>query len=367
MDGVILILSRRHTPLDWMRGLVIVLMTLDHLRGFIAPSGANPTDLGSTTLAFFLVRWVTHLCAPVFVFLMGVSAAIRLSAKPDGTRAFLVKRGVWLIALEVSWISFCWSWDWSATYLGVLWALGGSMVLLSLVTQVSGWLVAVGGGGMLVLLEVVPVHPSPGFFQLWFQPGAMTILGHRIGGAYALLPWFAVAAVGFGLSRGIVNAGRRTLLAAGITMLSAFILLRSVAGTDPDPWTTQATPLMTVADFVNPSKYPPSLCFVLLTLGVGALLLSGPARGQGWLSRVLQVYGRVPMFVYLVHLPLAHLMGNAYASLLYGAARVPADQPVSVPVILGAWVLLVVLLYPLCAWWDGLKRRHRERAWLSYL
>ena len=150
-------------------------------------------------------------------------------------------------------------------------------------------------------------------------------------------------------------------------MLSAFILLRSVAGTDPDPWTTQATPLMTVADFVNPSKYPPSFCFVLLTLGVGALLLSGPARGQGWLSRVLQVYGRVPMFVYLVHLPLAHLMGNAYASLLYGAARVPADQPVSVPVILGAWVLLVVLLYPLCAWWDGLKRRHRERAWLSYL
>ena len=112
MDGVSLILSRRHTPLDWMRGLVIVLMTLDHLRGFIAPSGANPTDLDSTTLAFFLVRWVTHLCAPVFVFLMGVSAAIRLSAKPDGARAFLVKRGVWLIVLEVSWISFCWSWDW---------------------------------------------------------------------------------------------------------------------------------------------------------------------------------------------------------------------------------------------------------------
>ena len=138
-------MSRRHTPLDWLRGLVIILMMLDHVRGFLAPMGANPTDLESTTVGFFLVRWVTHLCAPVFVFLMGVSAALRLAVKSEDTPGFLAKRGLWLILLEISWVSFCWSWDWTATYLGVLWALGGSMVLLGMIARLPGRLVAVGG------------------------------------------------------------------------------------------------------------------------------------------------------------------------------------------------------------------------------
>ena len=296
-----------------MRGLVIILMALDHTRGFIAPSGANPTDFDSTTLGFFLVRWVTHLCAPTFVFLMGVSAALRLAAKPADTRAFLVKRGLWLIVLEMTWISFCWTWDWTTTYLGVLWALGGSMVLLAAVTRLPAKAVTALGLGILVILELITVQPGHGFFQLWFQPGAMTVLGHRIGGSYALLPWFAVAALGFGLSRWLVVASRQRLMATGALMLGAFVVLRAFAGTDPDPWSTQSTLSMTVADFLNPSKYPPSICFVLLTLGVGALLLAGPARRDGWLSRALQVFGRVPMFVSLIHLPLAHLLGNAYA------------------------------------------------------
>ena len=360
-------MNRRYTALDWMRGLVIILMALDHVRGFIAPSGSNPTDFESTTLAFFSVRWVTHLCAPVFVFLMGVSAALRLAAKPDDTRQFLFRRGLWLIFLEMSWISFCWSWNWTATYLGVLWALGGSMILLTLVVRSSGRAAVWLGLGLLVFLEIVTVQPGHGFFQLWFQPGAMTVLGHRIGGAYALLPWFAVAAVGFGLGRAVADAGPLTLLKAGLGMLCTFTVLRAVTWTDPDPWETQDSLMMTVADFINPSKYPPSVGFVLLTLGVGALLLAGPARGEGWFSRGLQVYGRVPMFVYLVHLPLAHLLGNAYARAVHGQMRVPAGEPVSIPLIIGAWLVLVLILYPLSAWWDGIKRRHRDKPWLSYL
>ena len=342
-------------------------MILDHIRGFIAPSGADPTDFGSTTVGFFLVRWVTHLCAPIFVFLMGVSAALRLSMKPDDTPQFLIKRGLWLIVLEISWVSFCWSWDWTTTYLGVLWALGGSMVLLALVARYPGGAVAASGLGLLMFLEIAAIKPDHGFVQLWFQPGAMTILGHRVGGAYALLPWFAVASVGFGMSSVVVRAGRRELRAVGVAMLALFFLWRRFAKTDPNQWEVQASLALTVADFMNPSKYPPSLCFVLLTLGIGALLLAGPARREAGLNRGLQVYGRVPMFVYLIHLPLAHLMGNAYAMLTYSAARVPAGEPVSVPVILAAWLLLIVLLYPLCSWWDGIKRRRRDLRWLSYL
>ena len=248
--------------------------------------GANPTDLESTTVGFFLVRWVTHLCAPVFVFLMGVSAALRLAVKSEDTPGFLAKRGLWLILLEISWVSFCWSWDWTATYLGVLWALGGSMVLLGMIARLPGRLVAVGGFGLMMLLEWVTIQPDHGFVQLWFQPGAMTILGHRTGGAYALLPWFAVAALGFGAGSSIVTTRPRRLALIGSVMLGVFMLWRAFIGTDPNPWETQASVLMTIGDFINPSKYPPSLCFVLLTLGVGALLLAGPARRAGdWVER----------------------------------------------------------------------------------
>ena len=360
-------MSRRHTPLDWLRGLVIVLMMLDHVRSFLAPMGANPTDLGSTTAGFFLIRWVTHLCAPVFVFLMGVSAALRLAVKSEDTPGFLAKRGLWLILLEISWVSFCWSWDWTATYLGVLWALGGSMVLLAMIARLPGRLVAMGGVVLMMLLEWVTIQPEHGFVQLWFQPGAMTILGHRIGGAYALLPWFAVAAVGFGTGSSIAEARPHRLTLTGLVMLGVFVLWRAFIGTDPNPWETQASMLMTIGDFINPSKYPPSLCFVLLTLGIGALLLAGPARRAGRLSRALQIYGRVPMFVYLVHLPLAHLMGNAYAMMTHGTGRVPAGEPVFVPTILAGWLLLTALLYPVCWWWDRIKRRRRDLRWLSYL
>ncbi len=357
----------RYAYLDVLRGLVIVLMALDHVRGFIAPLGSNPTDFEQTSELFFLVRWVTHLCAPTFVFLMGVSAFFRYTKNPEGCRRFLIQRGFWLIALEVSWVSFSWGWDVTHTYLGVLWALGGSMILLAALVGLPSLWVGVIGGAVIVGLEVLAIKPDPGLLQILFQPGSMVIVGHKIGSAYPLLPWFGVAALGWGLAPWLIRARQQVLAVTGTAAVSAFALYRGLQWTDPDPWAVQTRFGLTVADFLNPSKYPPSLCFVLLTLGVALLILAGPARRVGPVNRMLTVFGRVPMFFYLLHLPLAHGLGNGFAWWVHGVARVPATEPVSIATILVSWAVVLGLLWPICVRWDRLKRRRQDVWWLRYL
>ena len=342
-------------------------MALDHVRGFVAPAGANPTDWESTTFGFFLLRWVTHLCAPIFIFLMGIGAALRHQSKPHESRSFLLKRGLWLILLEVTWVSFCWTWDITQTNLGVLWALGGSMVLLALVLQLSHQALVWLGLALIVGLEVANLQPDPGPLRVLVKPTSMEFWGHRVGAAYVLLPWFGVAALGWGIGPRMIQMSPRILLSAGVSMLGVGAVYRWLQWTDPDSWTTQTQWSMTLADFLNPSKYPPSICFVLLTLGAGALILAGPARGSGRLAAMLETFGRVPMFFYLIHLPAAHLLGNGYAWSRFGVARVPATEPLSILTILVAWGVLLLVLWPLCREWDALKRKRRDLRWLQYL
>jgi uncharacterized membrane protein len=360
-------MSKRHEPFDVLRGLVIVLMALDHTRGFIQPEGANPTDWSATTMPFFLVRWVTHLCAPSFVFLMGVGAYLRHQKRGNESTSFLFKRGIWLIFLEMTWISFCWTWDPTQTYLGVLWALGGSMVILSALVRIPArWVTAI-GLGIIIGLEGLAIQPPNGFIRILFQPGSMEVFGHSIGSAYALLPWFGVAALGWGLAPWLIRASSRALGAAGASLLLFFTAYRSLQWTDPNPWESQSSLAMTAADFLQPSKYPPSVCFLLLTLGIAALVLARPARGTGTIVQKLTLLGRVPMFFYLLHLPLAHALANAWAWLMYNTARVPNTEAVSVPTILIACTLVVVLLWPLCVRWDSFKRQRRDLWWVHYL
>jgi len=350
-----------------LRGLVIVLMALDHVRGFVAPSGADPTNWETTTFAFFLVRWVTHLCAPTFVFLMGVGAALRYQHKAEDMRSFLVKRGLWLIVLEVTWVSFAWSWDITRTNLGVLWSLGGAMILLAPFVRVPHRWLACWGGVLVVGLEFANIQPAAGPLRILFQPTSMNVFGHSVGGAYVLLPWFGVALLGWGLGPWLTQARPKVLLRTGLGMLVGFCAYRSLQWTDPDVWASQSRWSMTTADFLNPSKYPPSICFLLLTLGVALLLLAGPARGRGGISSVIQTFGRVPMFFYLIHLPFAHLVGNAYAWLSHGTARVPGTEMLSIATILIAWFVVVLLLWPVCTRWDAFKRSRRDLKWLRYL
>ena len=357
----------RHRAFDELRGLVIVLMTLDHVRGFVTPTGADPMNWQTTTVGFFLVRWMTHLCAPVFVILMGAAAALRHRSRPSDSRSFLVSRGVWLIALEASWISFSWSWDPKQTYFGVLWALGGSMVLLALVIEWRREIVMALGLGLLVGLEWLQLNPDPGWLRILVKPGEVSLLGHTIRCSYPLLPWFGAAAIGWSCAEPLKQASPTRLAMLGAGALVAFVTYRYGTGWDPNPWGVQASIQLTVADFLSPSKYPPSLAFYLLTGGVGLLILAGAHRRGGRVSNELERLGRVPMMFYLLHLPIAHALGNVYAWIGYGQTKVPASEPTRVWVVLVAWALVVALLLPACARWDAFKRRRRDLWWLGYL
>ena len=357
----------RHRAFDELRGLVILLMTLDHVRAFVAPADADPMNWESTSLGFFLVRWVTHLCAPTFVFLMGAAAALRNRARPEDTRRFLLTRGLWLIALEATWVSFSWSWDPTQTYFGVLWALGGSMILLAGLTTLPAWAMLVLGLGVIGGLEWVQPRPDSVWVGILVHPGSAAAFGHTIRCAYPLLPWFGAAAVGWSVAMPLRNARPAQLATAGMGMLVAFALYRGGAVSDPNPWGTQGAAAMTVADFLSPSKYPPSIAFYLLTLGAGVLILAGAHRRKGAVSETIVRMGRVPMMFYLLHLPLAHALGNTLAWLGHGQSRVPASEPVRIWVILVAWAIVVAALIPVCTRWDALKRRRRDLWWLRYL
>ena len=360
--------THRFATLDVLRGLVIVLMALDHVRGFIQPLGLNPENLDNTTVPFFLSRWVTHLCAPVFVFLMGVGAGLRASRKPEGTTHYLLSRGLWIVFLEVTVVSFSFSWDISRTYLGVLWALGGSMVLLAGLHRLGHRVLLSLGLLITVGLAILPVTSGFLGFGFLFVPRTIDVLGHTVHEAYALIPWFAVAAVGWGGSRWITRAPPLRLGQVGLGMIALFAMLRVWQWGDPRPWQLQEQGMwMTAASFLNPSKYPPSLLYLLLTLGIALLILGRPAQRDGPISRWLQMLGRVPLFFYILHLPLAHLLAGAWAWAVYDRSRVPEGTPLSMLTILAAWVAVVLILTPACRYWHGLKERRSDLWWIRYL
>lgn len=358
---------RRNTAIDVVRGLVIVLMALDHVRGFFQPVGLGPTDLESTSPGFFFMRWITHLCAPLFVVLMGAGAGLRHSRRPQETARWLWTRGLWLIFLESTWVTFAWYWDPLQTYWGVLFALGGSMVLLALVHRLPPKLLLGLGLAITVLLAVLPITRDTPGVGVWLQPSQLTPFGHRIGVSYVLIPWFAVAAMGFGVARWLVQGRARAHLWVGLGMVGLAVLLRWFQLGDPSPWAVhERGPAITLLSFMNFSKYPPSLDFLLATLGLGLAMLGSIARGHTPVHSWLATLGRVPLFFYLVHLPFAHLAGNGFALLVHGGLRIPAGTPLSLPLILGAWVAVTAALTPVCVYWDRLKRRRKDLAWLAY-
>jgi uncharacterized membrane protein len=359
--------SARHGPMDALRGLVIVLMALDHVRGFFTPAGADPTDLDQTTLGFFAMRWVTHLCAPAFVLLMGAGAALRHARRPEGTTRFLLTRGLWLILLELTWISFAWSWDPGFRYLGVLWALGASMVLLVPFTRLPAWTgVAVGVLGTVAIAVVGAERGDPGV-GFWLQPASLELAGMNVRASYAAVPWFLAAAVGWGSAHWLVTARRQHIGLVGAGAAALGLGLRLLGVGNPRPWADTPDAFATALDVLHLDKYPPSLDFLLVFLGLGLVLLAGPLPGDGPVRRWLRMLGRVPMFFYLLHLPFAHAAGNALAWVWFGQARIPPSEPVRLWLVLLAWAGVVAALTPLCAAWGRLKRRRRDLWWLAYL
>jgi len=360
---------RRIQLLDLLRGFVIVWMALDHTRDFFQPAGLDPTNLASTTPLFFATRWVTHLCAPTFVLLAGLGMGMQVERKGASfdLLRFFVTRGLWLMLLEVTWVSFSWYFSFKHTHLGVLWGIGGAMVVVAPLCRLPPKVVGLIGALLTLVLAVVPI-PAEGAARFLLGPMSLELWGHKVYSTYVIIPWAGVLAMGVGLSSLFTadNAERR-LGWTGAGLLVAFLLLRMVGFGDPMDWTLQNVDhTLAPLSILHLSKYPPSLAFLCATLGVSFLGAAFLPRLPDRARSVLATFGQVPLFFYLLHLPVLHLAGMAHAWLRFGTTSIPKTEPLSLLLIYGAWMSVTALLWWPCARYAEAKHTHR-RPWMRYL
>jgi uncharacterized membrane protein len=379
----------RVESVDVVRGVIMILMALDHTRDFFGMPGQNPTDMASTTAALFFTRWITHFCAPVFFLLTGTGAYLSLRRRsPADLSRFLLTRGAWLIFLEVVLLrcfAYQFNFDYRVTMLLVLWALGWAMITLSALVRLPAFVATAFGVLIIVghnLLDSVK-SASP-LWAILHSPGfVVNTPEHVVFVAYPLIPWIGVTAVGYGLGQVYSwDAQRRRpfLLRLGLALSLAFLVIRglNVYG-DPSRWMRQKTALFTVLSFLNTTKYPPSLLYLLMTLGPAMVFLWSVDRGTPRVLRPALVIGKVPMFYYVLHFALIHLIAVVTCYARYGSAHWMFESPdlahypftpppgwgYSLPVVYLVWAFVVAAMYPLCRWFAALKQR-RSDAWLSY-
>jgi uncharacterized membrane protein len=377
---------QRLASIDLLRGLAMVVMALDHARDFFGTSGWDPTFAASGA-ATFVTRWITHFCAPVFVFLAGTSAALALSqGKPKAELSrFLLSRGAWLAALDLVVVSYVWFFRFGKPFVtDVLWAIGWSMIVLALLVRLPAW-VATWFGLVLVAahnaLDAVRGDSLGWASGLWKVLHESTVVHLPFGAdwfvGYPLIPWLGVMALGYALGSlmtGRAVSRRRDLALLGAATTGAFIALRAINGYgDPAPWTAGANALQTAFSFVSCHKYPPSLLFLLMTLGPALLALAALDGARPRPGNPLLVFGRVPLFFYVLHLFVLHLAAGLTFLPRLGAAafHVDPDAPpagfgLSLPGVYRVWAVAVVSLYWPCRWFGGVKRR-RPGGWISYL
>ena len=380
----------RIEAVDVLRGVIMIIMALDHTRDFFGIPGQNPTDLTTASPALFLTRWITFFCAPVFFLLTGTGAYLSLRRKsPSELSRFLFTRGLWLIFLELvvmRCFAYQFNFDYKVTMLLVLWALGWAMITLSLFVRLPTIAATVFGVILIVghnLLDSVK-WPSP-IWSVLHSPGfVMNTPSHVVFAAYPLIPWIGVTAVGYSLGQIYGwDAERRRgfLLRLGVAMMVAFVVIRGInIYGDPSRWSHQKTTVLTVLSFLNATKYPPSLLFLLMTLGPAMIFLLAVDRSTPRGFRPALVIGKVPMFYYILHFFLIHLLAVITCYVRYGTAHWMFESPdlghypfspppgwgYSLPVVYLIWIFVVVAVYPLCRWYAGLKQR-RSDAWLSYI
>jgi uncharacterized membrane protein len=398
-----LAIGGRISEIDLLRGLVIVLMALDHVRDYFHAGsfGINPLDPEQTTPWLYVTRWITHLCAPTFVFLAGVSAYLQFARGktiPNLSR-FLLTRGLWLVFLELTFISFGWSFGFPyAFFMQVIWAIGWSMIGLGALVWLPRMAVLVIGIVIIAghnLLDPITAQ-SAGPIWTFLHDGGPVFVGEQpIGLAgYPLLPWLGIIAFGYGLGAIFAEppAKRdRTVLMLGLGMLAAFLLLRwlNIYGdpsfaTGPEAiardWREQTSIGAALMVFFDVQKYPPSLQFTLVTLGIVLTIFPLLSRLPGIVRSVLNTFGAVPFFFYLLHIYLIHLLAIAANAALGRDVSGMFNYMINVflhperlqglgfslPWVYVAWIVVLALLYPLCRYWQDLKARRRDW-WLSYL
>lgn len=387
------LLKKRVDSIDILRGGIMMLMALDHVRDFFHAGAmtSDPTDPATTTPIVFFTRFITHYCAPVFVFLAGTAAFLSGRRKTKKEQSvFLLKRGLWLILLEVAVFNLLFSFDPLYHFLGlqVIWVTGVSMILLAAfiylpvnVLFVIG-LVMVVGHNMLDSLNTADMEKRSLWWGLLHQQYFVQYApGRFFGVLYPLIPWPGIMLLGYcmgslfapGYAEG---KRRRKLIGFGLTATLAFFLVRWLnAYGDPVIWTGQKNSTATVLSFFNVSKYPPSFLYCCITLGPALILLAGLEKVKSKWTDIVVVYGRVPLFYYLLHFFLLHLLCTiAFFASGYTLSQAatgmmlfrPNDFGYSLGVVYLIWIAVVAILYPFCKRYSQYKVTH-DQWWLSYL
>ncbi|TGD82483.1 DUF1624 domain-containing protein [Hymenobacter wooponensis] len=381
--------SSRVQAVDVMRGLVMVIMALDHVRELWSPTAFRPEDLTQATGWLFFTRWITHFCAPTFVFLSGVS--IWLLQQKKGSRGvtsrFLVTRGLWLVVTEVLVITFLLQWSYTILVLEVIWAIGCGMVLLAgllwLPRPVLAGLAALILPGHDALPIIQPVTGSNVGWALLHNTPFLVPLGSSVPAllvAYSVGPWLGVMLAGYVIGPWFARPlpeRAQWLRLAGVGLLGLFVALRATNWYgDPAPWSVQPRGgFYTVLSFLNVSKYPPSLLFVSLTLGVSLLLLSQLDTADNRLTRWLRTFGQVPFFYFVLHLLLISVGAWIWTRLSFGQAinlsfaappTWPKEYAPSLWRAYAVWAGVVLVAYWPCRWYRNFKRHHTYW-WLSYV
>jgi len=393
--------SKRIESIDFIRGIAMVIMALDHTRDYfhIAANIDDPLNLATTTPILFLTRWITHFCAPVFVFLSGTSIYLQsLRKTKKELSVFLIKRGLWLIIAEFVIIAFAWTFNpfFNIIPFQVIWTIGISMVILGVAVRLPfkmvlliGLLIVLGHN----LLDIPEAAPD-------FKPGLLWNILHYGHFAtyefapkhyalivYPFLPWTGLMMLGYCVGVFFsptcsMEQRRSTLTRLGLFLILFFIVVRfiNIYG-DPVAWTSQKNGLYTLMSFLTVQKYPPSLMYMCITIGPALLLLSFMEKIKNGFTNTMVVFGRTAFFYYILHLYLIHLL----AAILFFVKRkhtvqfaidstkdlpfmfVIPGEGIRLGLVYLVWIIVIVALYPLCKWYDNYKINHKEKWWLSYL
>ena len=389
-DGPLHPRSPRLESVDVLRGAIMVLMALDHVRDFFGDSSFDPTDLSRTTPALFLTRWITHFCAPVFVFLAGVGAWFAGSrGRTRGELArYLLIRGAWLILLEETWIVLTFSFGMPKVVLAVvLWAIGWSMIGLAGLIYLPRIAIGAIGLGMIAahnLFDGVQFGDSGALATIWKVLHVQSVVplpgGYMMFILYPLIPWVGVMASGYAFAPVLLlgpDRRRMILQGLGLALTIGFVLLRATnLYGDPRAWKGNPDPIFSVLSFLNCQKYPPSMLFLMMTLGPALVVLAGlDSEGKSSVvRRTLRTLGRVPLFYYLLQWPVIHGLALLFAAVqgqptgwLFGfPPQPPLVSSYSLPMVYLFWAVVVFLLYWPCQAFGRWKQGRRD-AWLSYL
>ncbi len=387
------LIKPRIESIDLLKGLVMVVMALDHVRDYFHYSAFmfDPADPTQSTLPIFFTRWITHFCAPAFSFLAGLSAFMVGKRKTKKELSvFLLKRGLWLVFIEMTIVNFAWYFDiyFRSPGLLVIWSLGISMIVLAALIHLPRKLI------LLFSLLFIFGHNLLDNIQnagnvLWAILHHFSIFklteGVEFIVAYPLIPWIAVMALGYYFGSFYDNSfdsinRKKTFNVIGISALVLFIIIRFINYYgDPIPWKDDNTTTKDLISFLNPSKYPPSLLFLLMTLGATFLFLANAEKLKGKMVDFFSTFGRVPFFYYILHIYLIHLVALLFAELSgFGwqimilpdwVTEMPTLKGYGFPlwVVYAVWVGVILLLYPVCKKFDKYKQAHKAKWWLSYL